>query len=1014
MAFQRLGQITIKNATLINQTGDETYSNNDSLNIYLDDSDNSVKVYLNATDKFDPAGTGTLQTGGNFMSKASYDSGAFIARSQYYAVCDGTSLVRYYNEGQQFWDSAFPYFTPKLDVNSPACSSIICNLSENNTLIVNPTSPTATDGSITVNVKSTNTSLPQLSFKDFEYGNGNNSIQVGGADSDGFYTYNYTFTGLSQGSYNIYVKEDNGCSLQLDTVALNGTVSNYGARLVGEFTDDGDTINGTYDNYRIVISEKDYVDASSEISVMGSSPLSISVGSGGNKYSPIKGSRIDFTIKSETNSQYTDVFFGSSTRQVGDKKLLIEVYQNDTIIKKGYFLSDGYSEPYKDAPYDVTVRFIDGLGDLSSKLFSRSVGLDSSLNVVLDCLRVINIPSMKLRVISGAYPSTDYDASGNLSVDASTTSLSNSYVDLSSYSGLTHRDVLEGVLQSFPEPMTIESIGDYYWLTPEIMDASSYNYADYNLDGTYDSSGTFLPQKLEGKIRGGGDTTFTGGTLNRDSVYRKIKVVEDRIVKGSIFKPFTEDNIIGEAISDEILGTMFLGYALQLNGDIGTTEVRKAELKKLRPDTKLITTETISGTIIRDGYDDQNGYDRWGFDGREETAFTTSVKKTDIAQAYRSEISDDYFLFFNMKDAQGGDANLRAQANVGSSTTDDFEFSFNYIININDAVRDENNQEAYPPYVKLKYQLYLDDSSGNTYYLNGADWQDTDTEITNEYFIDQYNTIENYSFSGKMPVDDDDCTLYLRVFDIDPYESDASSNSSLGQIDASIFEDGRRAIKRQTLDAGEFMAYYELSPAEASGEAGAVAANNSSSYWIPTNYLYLKALDQEPRSEYGVNNISFITKPNGEAFSSEFKEEQNSSLDNIYDLEYPVFHFNVRGSQTNEKAMILNYWKSSDGSPLAGWGSEADFSQALVLNELLAQYQNPSQKISTSLYYFSQVNATNIIKVSYDSNRLFKFNSYTWMPKKRIISGELVEIGVDGEVISIGEFDSGFDSSFSI
>ena len=54
MAFTRLGGISIKTAFTFNLQGSQTYNDGDRLYVYLDSSDNSVKVYLNPTDLNDP------------------------------------------------------------------------------------------------------------------------------------------------------------------------------------------------------------------------------------------------------------------------------------------------------------------------------------------------------------------------------------------------------------------------------------------------------------------------------------------------------------------------------------------------------------------------------------------------------------------------------------------------------------------------------------------------------------------------------------------------------------------------------------------------------------------------------------------------------------------------------------------------------------------------------------------------------------------------------------------------
>jgi hypothetical protein len=684
MAFTRLGGISIKTAFTFNLQGSQTYNDGDRLYVYLDSSDNSVKVYLNPTDLNDPT-TGTLQSDGNSLTKFMVDQGIASVKSLRYSVCDGNNLIRYYRNGEQFWNTDFPYFPPETDLNSPSCVGVVCDLEGVNSSFVAPTTTTSSDGSITVTVATSDSDIPQFLFKDFEYGNGLSGSQSVVLDGDGKYRTSYTFTGLSQGTYTVHSKDALGCSYVFDTFILNATKGgdNYALRYRAEFTDNGNTTVSptSFDNYRIDIKEKGYTDASGEISYMSGDPLVITTGSGGTKYSPIKGSRIDFKIKSMTNNQYTSVFFGGQDRVVSDGKIVIEVYQNDVLIKKGYFLSEGYSEPYMDAPYDISLRFVDGLADLSSRLYQDISGKDSSFNIILSCLKEINLPDMKLRVINGTYPSDDYDSSGNLTADASACSFMSAYVDKQSYEGLTFKDTLEGVLQSMPEPMCIRSDGEYYVIQPEVLDASAYNYIDYDLNGVYDASGTFNPYKDEGKVRSGSDTSFSG-TLNRDNVYKKIKVVEDRIVRDSVFNPFTEDFITGDEVGEDIVGTGFLGYTTDFNGDGGSFFVKKVDISTLRKETKLIQKVTETQTIAARKMLTANGYDSYSVDSDSREIVNTFYRKSDIGSNYRRSVSDDYFLSFSILDGQGGNAFLTSSSSIECSIEDDFEFSFDYYIDI--------------------------------------------------------------------------------------------------------------------------------------------------------------------------------------------------------------------------------------------------------------------------------------------------------------------------------------------
>lgn len=1035
MAFTRLGKLDIKDATLFNNFGDETYNDNDALYIYLDDSDNSVVVYLNPTDPNDPSGTGTLQTGGNaaypeFSNFGNADT-AFSIKSKKYSFCDGGDLVRYYKEGATFWDVNYPYFTRQVDVNSTQCNvEVICNLSTKLLFLTQPSTNSSTDGQIIASVTTSDPSGVEFAFESFEYGNGIQATR-GAVDFFGQYTYSYTFTGLNQGSYTIHARDSKGCSIVFDTATLFAT--EYGTRLVGEFNDIRDERNNTGDSYQVQIKELNYTDASAEIPVMGGEPLKITVGSGGVKYSPIKGSTIEFTIRENSSTDYSTIFFGSSTRQVSDKQLIAEIYQNGTLIKKGYFLAEGYTEPYKDKPYDITARFIDGLGDLSSRLYKNISGTASAREVLFDCLEQTGLPDMKVRIISGTYASNNYDASGNLTA-TSNSSFDDVYVDLQSYDGLTYKDVLEGLLASFPEPMTVESQGNLWFVSPEVMDASGYSYLDFNFNGSLDASGTFVNHKSEGTVTANLDTHMMGGGgSGRDNVYKKIDVVEDRIIRESVFNSFTEDNIVGDAISDDIVGDGFLGYQNVLNGDSGSFEVKRVVERVDRPESKLIQTTTETSVVSHRQQNEYtaNGYDTYSIEDRDgdREIVSTVLKKSDIGSNFRNTKSDSYFLSYSIDEGQNANSYVTSSSNIECSTSDDFEFSFDYFIDPKNAQVNRTrsgsggssviNQGNLPLYLKLRYELRVTDSSGVEYYLNGTDWEQTSTPRINEQFITEYFNVNTFSVKGEVPVSDNKCTVDFKIYDIDVYYYDTQGTSDIQNINASNLPEGYRIIDSATNAVNEIvLSYYELLSSDITDGTIVDASGTSDFNWVKVNSVTLERISvcvNLGSCEFAVSNISFSTLPDGLRFSDTFNEGNTSSLNNLYDFEYPVFHFNVRGNQTNERGMILNYWRDSSGSPLDGWGSGTDFSQTLVLNELLAQYKNPSRKINATFKYNSAVNATNVLKFTYDNDELYKFNQFSWMPKSRMISGELVSIGRDGEVISIGEYDNTqFSSAFNI
>jgi len=114
-----------------------------------------------------------------------------------YEPCVGTTLLQFY--GQPAW----PYAYKKETANSPKCNLVICNLA-----IIQPIETTSSntqdsaDGSATIKASST------LGVVTFSLDN----TTFIAADSTSGDLYTKTFSGLSPGLYDVYVKDTSGCT----------------------------------------------------------------------------------------------------------------------------------------------------------------------------------------------------------------------------------------------------------------------------------------------------------------------------------------------------------------------------------------------------------------------------------------------------------------------------------------------------------------------------------------------------------------------------------------------------------------------------------------------------------------------------------------------------------------------------------------------------------------------------------------------------------------------------------
>ena len=1032
MGLNRLGSFQIINSAVFNTRGSESFSDNDIIVCYYNDSNNSIRVYLNPTNpssSSDPSGT--IITAGNPIFKSDVDSGVVRAKSVRYSFCEGSTLVKYYEEGDKFWDEDFPYFSRRTETNSPSCpvdpepSAIIaCDLEPIQVSTTNASTISATDGTIKVSVKTSDPNGVEVSLESFTYGNGK-QLTRGVLDINGLYTYTGNITGLANGTYTVYVKDSRECPYRFTSVTVDYD-SSYGERAYFYFDDKKEN------EYKFSIKKKDYTLTPTETLKLGKSPVNIQVGGVDNRgaFNSIYGTSMTATIKSMTNNQYTELFFGSDDSPVSDKVFIGELYRDpngdNELMHRGYFLAEEYSEPYTDAPYDINLYFTDGLSDLSSEIFKSYNATNSAFDLIVECLKKTTLQN-GIRIVSTSYPSDYYDASGNLSVSSGFSQFHAVYVNRSAYKGLTYRDVLDAIVGAANKLSHIISYGGYYYILPTKRTESSYTYMQYDYEGNYESTGTIsLPINNGGTDSSGSVFLNSSQSLTRDAVYKNIGVVEDRFIVSSIFPSFTTDNIIGDKVSEDILGDGFYGYNTINNGDTGNWQVKKVVERGTRDVSNQIIRYTeeftanipvdVYGNVIRSRFlSSTTNFEQRSF-------FRNKVLKSALTGTIVKTESNDLFLNFNIPDGQNGDAYVLTEKFIESSKNDSFVFSFNYFINFNDANKQYSigavnikSAGAPIPYAKVRYAIIIEDSIGTKNYLNGIDW-DTE-EVINELFVDkaEFNKIGSFSVQGTMPFNDNNCTLTCVIYDCDPYYHELSGDPStvLATVDAGVLPLGYRQIVK----SGDFiLSYYELQDSSYATDSSATfvpATNNAGAVWVYTGGATLETLTTRvPNTEYAINNISFVTLPDGKEFDAQYSESKKGNDDNVYDFEYPVYHFDLRGAQANERGMILNYWQDASGNPIDGWGSSNTIGQDLILDELVAHYKSPKRKINMTLEYFSEINATNVLRITYDSNRLFKFNTFSQDVKYRTISGEIVEIGIDGQVISTGAFSDAFSDAF--
>ncbi|MFR4036358.1 MAG: hypothetical protein ACLTZT_00310 [Butyricimonas faecalis] len=177
--------------------------------------------------------------------------------------------------------------------------------------------------------------------------------------------------------------------------------------------------------YKILIKEDGY-SGSSENKSLGAAPLLRRDDSD----SGISGTSWKWLYK-RTRTELTSLY------TVDNKKFLVELCKNNSLIWTGYVLPEKYSEPYVPVPYDVSVTASDGLGILKDIPFTLS-GEKTLFEVTRFCCNQTGM-TLDFIVFSSLVES---------SMNTGNSMLVQTSLDVSTFQDKTCYEVLESILTS--------------------------------------------------------------------------------------------------------------------------------------------------------------------------------------------------------------------------------------------------------------------------------------------------------------------------------------------------------------------------------------------------------------------------------------------------------------------------------------------------------------------------------------------------------------------------------------
>nr|DAS70995.1 MAG TPA: Minor structural protein putative tail fiber [Caudoviricetes sp.] len=224
----------------------------------------------------------------------------------------------------------------------------------------------------------------------------------------------------------------------------------YGTRYVLQF--DSEKFGH---EYKILIKEDGY-SGSPEKKSLGTAPLLRKDDSD----SGISGTSLEMVIQADEDGELASLY------TVDNKKFLVELYKNSSLIWTGYVLPEKYSEPYVPVPYDVSVTASDGLGILKDIPFTLS-GEKTLFEVIRFCCNQTGI-TLDFIVFSSLAES---------SMNTSNSMLVQTSFDVSTFRDITCYEVLESLLTSLDAFIT-EANGKWMIARYTDLDKEGFLYSN--------------------------------------------------------------------------------------------------------------------------------------------------------------------------------------------------------------------------------------------------------------------------------------------------------------------------------------------------------------------------------------------------------------------------------------------------------------------------------------------------------------------------------------------------------
>lgn len=276
--------------------------------------------------------------------------------------------------------------------------------------------------------------------------------------------------------------------------------------------------------YNVYILQRNYNSARIDMR-MGGSPVQINyTSSSENKFEIIRGSECVLNIFSEYDSQFSEIMLADKN------EFMVQVWLNDNLHWQGYVIQDNYSEPFLSAPYLISLRATDGLGDLKLLDFANASG-SVFLNDMTFAESILSILAL-LKNGTELVTSIDVFEASIDRINASNESLNcltvNPFIFLkNALNALKCDEVLKMILELFQCYIYYKQ-GKYYIerINYKVNESVTRRTYSINFDGVQSIGNVVSSASIRGEIKKNTDLMFINGdhTISYIPSYNKVSV----------------------------------------------------------------------------------------------------------------------------------------------------------------------------------------------------------------------------------------------------------------------------------------------------------------------------------------------------------------------------------------------------------------------------------------------------------------------------------------------------------